>query len=105
MIDGHLFQVPNSSHGAGNITTDISGKNALIFGRTWHMANSAPELPDFFDLRVESNRRLEPLREISPEEWSKLQGWLKVHDCGLPMYKKGSRCAPRQAVQKKPTKC
>ncbi|MFT3967529.1 MAG: hypothetical protein QM690_16775 [Sphingobium sp.] len=105
MIDGQLFQVENSSHDAGNIATDIRGKNALIFEQAWHMGDSAPELPEIFDLRVVSNRRLEPLREISPEEWSELQGWLKAYDCGLPRHKKGSRCVPRQSVQRKPVKC
>ena len=104
--DGYLSQIPNNSHDEVNKGTDIRGKNALIFGRAWHMGESAPEWPEnFSDLRVVANRRLEPRREISAQEWIELRGWLQAHDCGLPLQRKGSRCAPRQFLQKKPAKC
>ncbi len=105
MTDGHLSQVPNSSHDQNSITIDIRGRNALIFSQAWHMGDDRPELPEVFDLRVAANRRQEPLREISSQEWIELQGWLKAHDCGLPKHRKGSPCAPRQPLQRKRAKC
>lgn len=105
MIEGRFSQVPNSSHGPNNIATDIHGKNALIFSQAWHMGDDRPELPEFFDLRVVDNRRLEPLREISSQEWIELRDWLKAHDCGLPRNRKGSPCVPRQPSQRKRAKC
>ena len=105
LIDGNLLQVPNTSHSEGNIATDIRGKNALIFSRVWHMGDDRPELPDIFDLRVVANRRLEPLREISSQEWIELEGWLTAHDCGLPPHSKGPRCRPRAPSRPKRPKC
>jgi len=104
-MDGYLSQVPNTSHDESNIAKDVRGKNALIFSQAWHMGDDRPELPDVFDLRVVANRRLEPLREISSQEWTELEGWLKAHDRGLPKHSKGSRCGPRAALQPKRAKC
>lgn len=105
LVDGHFSQVENKSHGEGHVATDIRGKNALIFSHVWHMGDNRPELPEIFDLRVVANRRLEPLREISSQQWIELEGWLKTHDCRLPMHRNGSRCSPCVALQSKGAKC
>lgn len=81
---GTWVQVPNSTHDAENVKTDIWGANALIFGKAWYFGATAPELPSHHDLRVTANRRLEPLREICGEEWLELEAWLATHDVGLP---------------------
>ncbi len=105
LMDGGLSQVPNNSHSEGNAATDINGKNALIFSRAWHMGEGRPELPEVFDLRVMANRRLEPLHEISLQEWNELQGWLNAHDYGLPTQRKGSPCGPRPTLQRMRPAC
>lgn len=105
LMDGHLSQVQNTSHDEDDIKTDIRGENALIFSQAWHMGGDKPELPADFGLRVEANRRLEPLREISSQDWIELKRWLKKHDCGFPTHRKASRCGPRAASQPKRAKC
>lgn len=104
-VDGHLSQVPNTSHDKCNIKTDIGGVNALIFSQAWHMGADGPELPEEFNLRVVANRRSEPLREMLPEQWIKLEDWLKKHDRGLPKPGKGLKSGPCAASQSKLAKC
>jgi hypothetical protein len=85
-IDGSTWhQVPNATHDEGNIATDLSGRNALVFGEAWYFGDTQPELPDVFDFRVPMNaRRNEPLRDITDEEWRALREWLRARDIGLP---------------------
>lgn len=79
-------QVPNTTHDEGNLATDLSGRNALVFGQAWYFGDTQPEPPGVFDLRVAMNqRRNEPLREISDDEWRALSEWLQSHDIGLPV--------------------
>jgi hypothetical protein len=79
-------QEPNTTHDEGNVATDLSGRNALVFAEAWCFGDTQPELPEVFDLRVPMNqRRNEPLREISAEEWRALRNWLGAHHVGLPV--------------------
>lgn len=86
-LDGTAWhQVPNTTHDEGNVATDLSGRNALVFGEAWYFGDSQPELPKVFDLRVPMNqRRNEPLRQISDDEWRVLREWLRAHAVGLPV--------------------
>lgn len=92
-LDGATWhQVPNTTHAEGNVATDLSGRNALVFGEAWYFGDTQPELPEVFDLRVPMNqRRNEPLREISNDEWRALQEWLRAYDMGLPGLQPTSR--------------
>jgi hypothetical protein len=82
---GTWHQVPNTTHDEGSIATDLSGRSALMFAEAWYFGDMQPELPEVFDLRVPmSQRRNEPLREISADEWRALREWLHAHHIDLP---------------------
>ena len=85
IIGSQLCQLPNSSHDERHVATDIRGRNALIFSRTWHLGENGPDLEEDFGLRVPMTmRRNEPLTEVGVELWIELEAWLDHHDQGLP---------------------
>jgi hypothetical protein len=47
--DGFV-QEENETHGPADRARDLSGRNALIFSRTWHFGRAAPSLPEGFGL-------------------------------------------------------
>lgn len=104
-LDGSKWrQVPNTTHGDDHVATDLSGRNALVFGEAWYFGGTQPELPEIFDLRVPLNaRRNEPLRTIATQEWHVLRLWLAMQDVGPPETAKrsGQRCAVPRRVQSK----
>ena len=99
IVGNQLCQAPNSSHDERHVATDIRGRNALIFSRSWHFGENGPELEEDFGLRVPMNmRRTELLTEIDTELWVELEAWLDHHDEGLPFASalKGRTCRTLQ---------
>lgn len=74
--NGILVQIPNNVHDAGNVKTDVSGRNSLIFSEFWRVEGRYEILPERFGMRMSGNRRTEPVHEIDYASWRKLRSWL-----------------------------
>lgn len=92
MLDGRLGQVSNHSHDQRHVATDISGRHALVFSRSWHFGDHGPELEDDLGLRVPMQaRRCEPLNEIDANLWIELEAFLDHYERGLPDTRSASK--------------
>jgi hypothetical protein len=93
----HFRQVPNSTHDAGDVTTDLSGKYVLLFNEIWHFGATGPILPSDFGLRMIGGRRRHRVHDLSSERWVALREWLNKQVRGSAAAS-GKKCrAPRPA--------
>ncbi|WP_176730433.1 hypothetical protein [Devosia insulae] len=87
-----LVQVPNPVHGAGNVSRDLSGRFALVFGRAWVFGRNAPDLPEAMNLHFTGSAREGHRRSaLSGTQLAEVTSWLDhtYRLLGLPAFADG----------------
>lgn len=78
-VNGGLLWVENTVHGVEETDHDTGGQFVLGFYPAWRFGGFGPLMPQWFDLRMVSGRRVERLVELSEFEWQRLRIWLDGH--------------------------
>ena len=78
-VVGQLEQVENGSHGVESAATDIGGRNALVFKRSWYFGPSVANLHAHLNLNL-GGRRKERHSEIDEPTWRELKDWPDRHE-------------------------
>lgn len=91
----HFRQVPNTTHDAGNVTTDLSGRYVLLFKETWHFGAVGPILPSGLGLRMIGGRRRHRVHDLSLAQWVALRAWLN-NQVRVSAAASGKKCRARR---------
>lgn len=96
-----LVQVPNTTHGAGNVRRDLGGEHVLVFERAWYFGEARAILPARFGLRMMSrSRRGHRVVDLTAARSRALIAWL---DREAPEWEAPDAAKPARRCRSKTT--